>query len=90
MRARLRGTHAWSALFVQIISYEAIAPPGQLMSEACDQLLTRWPALGRIGIWALGIYLTMHLSNFFTDTGLERYDILARLPNLFPTLRKYV
>lgn len=83
MRKHLRGRRAWSVLFAQIIGYEAAAPPGELLSEACDALIDKAPALGRITIWGAGLYLTAHLANGFTDAGLERYDILAYLPKLW-------
>jgi hypothetical protein len=51
------GDAAWAALALGVLLYECFAPPGQLMSEACDKYRIRHPILTNTVI----VFLAGHL-----------------------------
>jgi len=65
------GTIAWAAAVGGILAYEVLAPDDELMSEAVDRALQRYPWTTRILIATLGL----HLANLLP----ERIDPLHHL-----------
>jgi len=51
------GDIAWLSLAAGIVVYEALCPPGQLMSEAVDRYRRRHPFITNATIF----YIAMHL-----------------------------
>lgn len=51
------GSIAWIAVLGGILTYEALAPHEELMSEAVDRALERYPWTTRIAITYLGLHL---------------------------------
>lgn len=62
---------AWVALTVGVLAWEALAPDGELLSEAVDRYRRRRPFLTRLII----VYLSAHLSRIVP----RRLDPLHRL-----------
>lgn len=57
---RLRsGDVAWLALGIGIVAYEAGSPSGELLSEAYDRYIDRFPIAARV----LPMVLTLHVIN---------------------------
>lgn len=48
---------AWLTLAAAVVCYELLAPPGQLLSEACDRYRRRRPLLTRAVIVGVGAHL---------------------------------
>ena len=65
------GDYAWLALAAAILAYEAAAPPGELLSEACDRYRQRHPII-TLSVIA---YLAAHLARLIP----ARVDPLHRL-----------
>ena len=65
------GDYAWLALAAAILAYEAAAPRGELLSEACDRYRQRHPII-TLGVIA---YLAAHLARLIP----RRVDPLHRL-----------
>lgn len=54
----------WLAIFADILQYELDhANDGELLSEACDRWIDRYPILARAAIIGLGGVLIAHLAN---------------------------
>ena len=51
------GDYAWVALAVSVAVYEWLAPPNELMSQACDRYRSRRP----IATYTAIVYLAAHL-----------------------------
>lgn len=52
------GDYAWLALAVAILGYEALAPSGELLTQACDRYRRRHPVLTHLVIAYLAGHLT--------------------------------
>jgi hypothetical protein len=71
----MTAAHKWLLLFVDILLYEVDhSNDGQLLSEAADRLVYRYPVLGRALILVAGTIITLHLSNAVPD----RLDPMAK------------
>lgn len=71
MKKPRTGTIAWVATIGGILLYEVLAPDDELMSEAVDRALTKYPWTTRALIATLGL----HLANLLP----ERIDPLHHL-----------
>lgn len=60
-RSRIKAWHLWFAVGVAVVVAEAVAPPGQLMSEGVDRALERHPLLTRAAIEIVARHLTNDL-----------------------------
>lgn len=65
------GDRAWLALAAGVIAYEAWAPNGELLSQACDRYRQRHPVLSHLII----LYIPLHLARLWP----ERIDPLTQL-----------
>ena len=71
----MSATAKWIATAVDIVDYELTCPPGELMSEACDRLIERYPIAGRAVIVGIGAAIIAHLANLHVD---ERWDPISQ------------
>lgn len=51
------GDYAWIALAIGVLTYEVVAPPGQLLSEAMDKYRQHHPLAAGTAV----IYIACHL-----------------------------
>jgi len=65
---------AWLVLAIGVAAYDALAPEGQLMSEAVDRYLEARPCVTR----AVVVTVAAHLLNLLP----QKLDPLARLASL--------
>lgn len=68
--------YAWLALAGFIVVYEALSPPGELLSEACDRYRCRHPILTDLTI----VYVAAHLLRRWP----QKADPLHHLTKLVP------
>lgn len=65
----------WLELFVDIVAYEsAHTDDGQLLSEACDRWIEKYPVAARSIIIAIGAALIVHLANLISP----KYDVISQ------------
>lgn len=55
------GDYAWAAIAAGVLAYEAAAPKGELLSEACHRYRERHPILTNTVV----CYLALHLLRAF-------------------------
>jgi hypothetical protein len=68
-------TQKWFDIFIDVVTYEAThLDDGELLSEACDRWIERYPTLSRLVIVAFGWALTWHLANLTPP----QYDVIGR------------
>ncbi|BAD58785.1 DUF7427 family protein [Nocardia farcinica] len=60
-RSRIRSWHLWLVVGVVVVACEAIAPPGELLSEGVDRALEKHPLLTRAAIGVTARHLTNDL-----------------------------
>lgn len=60
-RSRIKAWHLWCVVGVVVVVAEAIAPPGELLSEGVDRALEKHPLLTRAAIEITARHLTNDL-----------------------------
>lgn len=53
----IRGEHAWIALGLYVIAYDAIANEGELLSEVVDRFIEKHPAATRVIVIGVAAHL---------------------------------
>lgn len=53
------GDKAWIVLGAAVVAYEILSPDGELLSEAFDRYVERFPIMSRV----LPMLLTLHVTN---------------------------
>lgn len=76
VRGRLTpAARAWLFLALEIVAWEALVPPQQLLSSECDRWIEAWPIRARLLIGGIGAVIIAHLANLYPD---ERRDIMSQ------------
>lgn len=76
--SKVRGEHAWIALALFVIGYDAVATDGELLSEAVDRFIEKRPGITRLIV----AIVAAHLLNLIPD----RFDPMHRAAQ---TTRRY-